>query len=50
MNYWACGTYGGMRNVCTILVGKSEEMKPLGKIRHRWGYNIKIDIKKKGPA
>jgi hypothetical protein len=32
------------------LVGKSEERKPLGKLRHRWEYNIKIDIKKKGTA
>jgi hypothetical protein len=32
------------------LVGTPEEKKPLGKLRHRWEYNIKMDIKKKGEA
>jgi hypothetical protein len=26
------------------LVGTPEEKKPLGKLRHRWEYNIKMDL------
>jgi hypothetical protein len=26
------------------LVGKSEGRKPLGKLRHRWEDNIKMDV------
>jgi hypothetical protein len=33
-----------MRNVYEVLVGKPEGKKPLGKSRHRWEDNIKMDI------
>jgi hypothetical protein len=34
---------GEMRNAYRILVGKSEGKRPLGRPRHKWEYNIKID-------
>jgi hypothetical protein len=45
----ACGTYRGERRgayVYNILVTKHEERKPLGRPRHRWVNNIKLDLKK----
>jgi hypothetical protein len=36
---------GENRNACRILVGKPEEKKPLGKPRHRWVDNIKMDLR-----
>jgi hypothetical protein len=32
------------RNVYTLLVGKPEGKKPLGRPRRRWIYNIKMDL------
>jgi hypothetical protein len=32
------------RNTCSILVGKPEGKRPLGRRRRRWEYNIKIDL------
>jgi hypothetical protein len=29
-------------------VGKTEGKRPLGRTRHRWKYNIKIDIQEMG--
>jgi hypothetical protein len=42
----ACSTNEEMRNVQVyrILVGKSEGRTPLGRLRPRWVYNIKIDL------
>jgi hypothetical protein len=34
-----------MRNAYKILVVKLEERKPLGRPRHRWEDNIKVDFK-----
>jgi hypothetical protein len=34
---------GERRNACRILMGKPEGMRPLGKPRHRWVDNIKMD-------
>jgi hypothetical protein len=34
-----------MRNAYKVLVGKPEGKRPLGKPRHRWEGNIKIDLK-----
>jgi hypothetical protein len=34
-----------MTNVRTILVGKTEGKRPLGRARSRWDDNIKIDLK-----
>jgi hypothetical protein len=41
----ACSMKGAKGNAYRILVGKSEEKRPLGKSRHRWEDNIKINIK-----
>jgi hypothetical protein len=38
-------TRGDRRNAYRILVGKSEEMRPLGKPRRRWESNIKMDLR-----
>jgi hypothetical protein len=35
---------GEKRNVYRLLVGKPEGKRPLGRPRHRWIYNIKMDI------
>jgi transcription termination factor 2 len=35
---------GEKRNVYRLLVGKSEEKRPLGRPRRRWKDNIKIEI------
>jgi hypothetical protein len=41
-----CGTH--RRCVYRVLVGKPEGKRPLGRPRHRWEDNIKIDIRKIG--
>jgi hypothetical protein len=33
-----------VRNAYSILVGKSEGMRPLGRPRRRWEDNIKMDL------
>ena len=40
----ACSMYGGRRDVHRVLVGKPEGRRPLGKPRHRWEDNIKLDL------
>jgi len=40
----ACGAYGEGRGVHTVLVGKPEERRPLGRPRHRWEDYIKMDL------
>jgi hypothetical protein len=35
---------GEKRNSCTLLVGKSEGKRPLGRPRRRWMDNIRMDI------
>ena len=35
---------GERRSVYQVLVGKSEGKRPLGRPRHRWEDNIKIDL------
>jgi hypothetical protein len=32
------------RNACRLLVRKPEGKRPLGKPRHRWMYNIRMDL------
>jgi hypothetical protein len=32
------------RNVYRLLVGKPEGKRPLGRLRHRWMDNIKMDL------
>jgi hypothetical protein len=41
----ACSTYGEIRGVHRALVGKPEGKKPLGRPRHRWEDNIKMDLR-----
>jgi hypothetical protein len=36
---------GVKRNACRILVGRSGGKRPLGRLRHRWWDNIKMDLK-----
>jgi hypothetical protein len=33
------------KNACTILVGKPEGKRPLGRLRRRWMDNIKMDLR-----
>ena len=33
------------RNAYRVLVGKPEGKRPLGRPRHRWGDNIKMDLR-----
>jgi hypothetical protein len=35
---------GEKRNAYRILVGKPEGKRPLGRSRHRWANNIKVDL------
>jgi hypothetical protein len=44
----ACSTNWEKRNAYRILVGKPEGMKPLGRQRHRWVDNIKMDLREIG--
>jgi hypothetical protein len=39
---------GDNRNACRILVGKPEGKRPLGRPRHRWENNIKMDLREIG--
>jgi hypothetical protein len=41
----ACSAHGGKRNSYRILVGKSDETKPLRKTRRRWDDNIKTGLR-----
>jgi hypothetical protein len=40
-----CIAYGEQRNAYRILMGKAEGKKPLGRPRHRWEENIKMDLR-----
>jgi hypothetical protein len=44
----ACSAYGERQGVYTVLVGKPEGKRPLGKRRLRWEDNIKMDIRDVG--
>jgi hypothetical protein len=39
---------GEKRNACRILVGKLEGKRSLGRPRHRWEDNIKVDLREIG--
>jgi hypothetical protein len=39
---------GEDRGVHRVLVGKPERKRPLGRPRHRWGDNIKMDLQEVG--
>ena len=40
----ACGAYGEGRGVYRVLVEKPEVKRPLGRPRHRWEDNIRMDL------
>jgi len=39
---------GERRGIYRVLVGKPEGKRPLGRPRHRWRDNIKIDLQEVG--
>ena len=39
---------GQFRNAYRVLVGKPESKRPLGRPRHRWDDNIKMDLREVG--
>jgi hypothetical protein len=41
----ACNTHGKTRNAYMRLVEKPEGKRPLGRSRHRWLDNIKMDLR-----
>jgi hypothetical protein len=43
------GTYmRERRGACKVLVGKPEGKGPLGRPRHRWEINVKMDLQEVG--
>jgi len=44
----ACSACGERRGVYRVLVGKLEGKRPLGRPRHRWENNIKMDLQEVG--
>jgi len=44
----ACGAYGRGEGVYRVLVGKPEGRRPLGRPRHRWVNNIRMDFQEVG--
>jgi hypothetical protein len=45
----ACSTYvGEERCLYRVLVGKLEGKRPLGRPRHRWENNVKMDLQEVG--
>ena len=45
---WACGAYGWGEGVYRVLVGKPEGKRPLGRPRHRWVDNIRMNLQEVG--
>jgi hypothetical protein len=39
-----CSRNGEKRNAYKLLVGKPEEKRLLGRLRHRWVDNIRMDL------
>jgi len=39
---------GEERGLYRVLVGKPEGRRPLGKLRRRWVYNIRMDLQEVG--
>jgi hypothetical protein len=44
----ACSAKGERRGIYRVLVGKPEGKRPLGRPRHRWEDNIKMDLQEVG--
>jgi 3-oxoacyl-ACP reductase-like protein len=40
--------YGKRRSVYRVVVGKTEGKRPLGRPRHRWEANTKLDLQEVG--
>ena len=45
---WHVAHIGERRGVYRVLVGKPDGKRPLGRPRHRWGDNIKMDLQEVG--
>jgi hypothetical protein len=45
--WWHVARMGAMRNAYKILVGKPEGKRPLGRPRHRWEHNTRVDLGKR---
>jgi hypothetical protein len=43
-----CSTHGENLNAYRILVGNPDGKRPLGRHRHRWEDNIKMDLREIG--
>ena len=44
----ACSTYGESKRVYRVLVGKPGGKRPVGRPRHIWEGNIKMDLQEMG--
>jgi len=44
----ACSAYGGRRGLYRVLIEKPEGKRPLGRPRHSWEDNIKMDLQEVG--
>ena len=44
----ACSTMEDTRGVYRVLVGKPERKRPLGRPKHRWENDIKLDLQEVG--
>jgi hypothetical protein len=44
----ACSTHDGEKEAYTVLVGKPEGKRPLGRPTYRWEDSIKMDFRKDG--
>jgi hypothetical protein len=40
-----CGTHGEGKGVYSVLVGRPEGKRPLGRSRRRWENDIKMDLR-----
>jgi len=43
-----CGTQGGGERCLQVLLGRPEGKRPLGRSRHKWEDNIKMDLREIG--
>jgi hypothetical protein len=44
----ACSTHGDKRNAYGVFVGRPEGNRQIGRRRHRWDGNIKMDLREIG--
>jgi len=44
----ACSAYAREERRIKVLVGKPEGKRPLGRLRHRWENNMKMDLQEVG--